>query len=72
MAHDAQAQAFAFRQFQREARPVVPHPQNNCLLAGPQVNGDPPGFPVFHRVSDGLLRDPIKVGLRGAVMNLIR
>ena len=69
MVHDAQAQAFAFRQLEREARSVVPHAQNNFLFAGLQADGDLSGFSVFQRIPDGLLRDPIKVNLRGAVMN---
>jgi hypothetical protein len=66
--HDSQTQAFALGQFDGDARTVVPHAQNNSVFAGLQADRDPPGFSVSNRIPDGLLRDPLEVHLRWAVM----
>ena len=68
--HNSQTQTLALGRFEREARAVVPHAQNNPAFAGLQADHDLPSFSVANRIPDGLLRDPIKVNLRCLVMNV--
>ena len=70
MVHDSQTEALALGQFERDARAVVPHAQDNPVLAGLEANRDLPGFSMSNRIPDGLLRDPIKVNLRCLVTNV--
>jgi hypothetical protein len=68
VAHDSQSEALVVAQVERDAHAVIPHAQNNSVFAGRQADRDPCGFSVSDRIPDSLLRDPVDVNLRWAVM----